>query len=254
VTWGGAKYDLTSIQCVGLADAGESLHALDELVFRQRRFTLEQLVAILRSDFAGHEALQAELRSQRPRYGNGDAAVDARVQLAADVFADAVTAHHNSRGGAYVPGFYSMTCHHGFGLSTAALPNGRPAGTRLSNGLAPVDGADRSGPTAVLRSAASLDSSRWANCGALNLKFDRRAVQGRAGAHALAHLVTDYVARGGMQVQINVLDTEILQAAQADPAAHPGIVVRVAGYCAYFADLQPEVQDEIIERTTHGIG
>jgi len=254
VTWGGARYDLTSIQCVGLADAGESLHALDELVFRQRRFTLAQLAAILRDDFAGHEALQAELRSKFPRYGNGVADVDARVQLAADVFADAVTAHTNGRGGAWVPGYYSMTCHHGFGLNTGALPNGRGAGRRLSNGLAPVDGADRNGPTAVLRSAASLDSSRWANCGALNLKFDRRAVQGNAGARALAHMVADYVARGGMQVQVNVLDADTLRRAKADPAAHPGIVVRVAGYCAYFADLQPEVQDEIIERTAHGIG
>lgn len=254
VTWGGARYDLTSIQCVGLADAGESLHALDELVFRQRRYDLEEFAAILRADFAGHEALQSELSTRLPRYGNDRADVDARVQLAADVFADAVTAHRNGRGGAYVPGFYSMTCHHGFGLSTGALPNGRRAGARLSNGLAPVDGADRNGPTAVLRSAASLDSSRWANCGALNLKFDRRAVAGRAGAQALAHLVTDYVARGGMQVQINVLDADTLREARADPSAHPGIVVRVAGYCAYFADLQPEVQDEIIERTTHGIG
>jgi len=239
---------------VGLADAGESLFALDELVFRSRRFTLEQLVAILRADFAGHEALQAELRARFPRYGNGQRDVDERVQLAADAFTDAVAAHHNSRGGAYVPGFYSMTCHHGFGLNTGALPNGRGAGVRLSNGLSPVDGADRNGPTAVLRSAASLDSSRWANCGALNLKFDQRAVQGQAGARALAHLVTDYVHRGGMQVQINVLDAETLRAAQADPSAHPGIVVRVAGYCAYFADLQPEVQDEIIQRTTHGLG
>ncbi len=253
VTWGGARYDLTSIQCVGLADAGESLHALDDLVFRQRRFGLEEFVGILRADFAGHDALQAELRGRLPRYGNGCGDVDARVQLAADVFSDAVTALRNGRGGKYVPGFYSMTCHHGFGLSTGALPNGRRSGARLSNGLAPVDGADRSGPTAVLRSAASLNSSRWANCGALNLKFDRRAVAGPAGARALAHLVTDYVARGGMQVQINVLDADTLRAAQAEPAAHPGVVVRVAGYCAYFTDLQPEVQDEIIERTTHGI-
>ena len=253
VTWGGARYDLTSIQCVGLADAGESLAAVRRLVFEERRFGLAELVAILKADFEGREPLRAELVHRFPRFGNGEPAVDRDVQLAADVFADVVTAHRNTRGGRYVPGFYSMTCHHGFGLHTGALPNGRRAGTRLSNGLSPVDGADRDGPTSVLRSVASLDSSRWANCGALNLKFDRGAVEGEAGARSLASLVGGYVDQGGMQVQINVLDADNLRAARDDPDSHPGIVVRVAGYCAYFADLQPEVQDEIIERTAHGL-
>lgn len=253
VTWGGARYDLTSIQCVGLADAGESLAAVRQLVFEEGRLDLTQLVAILKADFEGHESLRTELDRRRPRFGNGDPSVDGDVQLAADLFADAVTAHRNSRGGQYVPGFYSMTCHHGFGRNTGALPNGRRAGKRLSNGLSPVDGADRDGPTSVLRSVASLDSSRWANCGALNLKFDRGAVAGEAGRRRLASLVGGYVDQGGMQVQINVLDAGTLRAAREDPGAHPGIVVRVAGYFAYFADLQPEVQDEIIERTAHGL-
>jgi len=113
---------------------------------------------------------------------------------------------------------------------TGALPDGRPAGWRLSNGLSPVDGADRTGPTAVLRSAGSLDSRKWANCFALNLKFDKKVVQG------------------------NVLDADTLRQAKVDPSAYPGIVVRVAGYCAYFNDLQPAIQDEIIERTAHGVG
>ncbi len=107
------------------------------------------------------------------------------TQLAADAFADALWAHKNTRGGQYVPGFYSMTCHIGFGKVTGALPNGRPAGKRLSNGLAPADGAERLGPTAVLRSAASLDSRKWMNCHALNLKFDRKMVQGETGCKAL---------------------------------------------------------------------
>lgn len=254
VTWGGALYDLTSIQAAGLADAGDSLHAIKRLVFDEKRFGLEEFVGILKADFRGHEALRVELANRLPRYGNGDPQADGATQIAADAFADAVLAHLNTRGGRYVPGFYSMTCHYGFGRMTAALPNGRPAGQRLSNGLSPVDGADRTGPTAVLRSAAALDSSKWANCCALNLKFDRKVVQGEVGRQALAGLLGDYFARGGMQVQINVLDAETLRRAKADPSAYPGIVVRVAGYCAYFNDLQPAIQDEIIERTAHGIG
>lgn len=255
VTWGGAMYDMTSIQAVGVADVGDSLYALKRLVFDEKRLTLAQLVEILRLDFDGVEALRVELATKWPRYGNGDAPVDAMTQLAADVFAQEIRARRNSRGGSWVPGFYSMTCHQAFGRLTGALPNGRKSGCRLSNGLAPADGMERNGPTAVLRSAASLDSSQWANCYALNLKFHATSVSGRAGCLALSNMVRTFLTElGGMQLQVNVLDGEVLRRAKADPAAHPGLVVRVAGYCAYFNDLAPEVQDEIIERTAHGLG
>lgn len=253
VTWGAAMYDYTSIQAAGLATAGDSLYAIKRLVFEERRMGLAGLVDILKSDYRGREDLRTELRCRMPRYGNGIAEADAMTQAAADAFTDALSAHRNSRGGAYIPGFYSMTCHIGFGRRTGALPDGRRSGERLSNGLAPVDGTECAGPTAVLRSAASLDSSRWGNCYALNLKFDKRTIGGDAGARALSGLLGSFVKNGGMQVQVNVLDADTLRAAKRDPRAHPGIVVRVAGYCAYFTDLQPAVQDEIIERTAHGI-
>jgi pyruvate formate-lyase/glycerol dehydratase family glycyl radical enzyme len=252
VTWGGALYDLTSIQVAGLADTGDSLLAVRRMVYEERRFPLDRLVSFLKADFKGFEPLQSELLHKFPRFGNGQAEADGMTQLAADIFSGAVLAQRNSRGGRYVPGIYSMTCHVGFGRITGALPNGRRAGARLSNGLSPSDGSDRNGPTALLRSAASLDSSRWANCCALNLKFDPAAVRGPVGAMALGALFRNYFRQGGMQLQPNVLDAEVLKAARRDPAAYPGIVVRVAGYCAYFNDLQAEVQEEIIARTTHG--
>ncbi len=254
VTWGGGLYDYTSVQAAGLADAGDSLYALNRIVFEEKRFSLEEFVGILKNNFRGREGLRVELATKLPRYGNGNREADRMTQLAADAFADALWANKNTRGGRYVPGFYSMTCHIGFGRVTGALPNGRPAGQRLSNGLAPADGSERLGPTAVLRSAASLDSRKWMNCCALNLKFEKRTVQGETGRNALVSLFRNYFAQGGMQVQVNVLDAETLRAAKKDPASYPGIVVRVAGYCAYFNDLQPEVQDEIIERTAHGLG
>ncbi|HOD14754.1 MAG TPA: pyruvate formate lyase family protein, partial [Spirochaetota bacterium] len=243
----------TSIQAAGLATAGDSLYAIKKLVFDERRMTLPELVAILKNNFRGREDLRTEMKCRMPRYGNGVPESDAMTQTAADAFTDAVTACVNSRGGRYIPGFYSMTCHIGFGKKTGALPDGRRAGERLSNGLAPVDGTECAGPTAVLRSAASLDSSRWGNCYALNLKFDRKTIGGDAGARALSGLLGNFIKSGGMQVQVNVLDADMLRAAQKDPRSYPGIVVRVAGYCAYFTDLQPAVQDEIIERTAHGI-
>ncbi len=253
VTWGGGLYDLTSIQAAGMADTGDALHALKTLVFEQRRYTLTELLIVLKSDFKNHKILQQELIHRFPKYGNDMETVDRMTQLAADVYADAITAHRNSRGGRYVPGIYSMTCHIAFGRRTGALPNGRGAGLRLSNGLSPADGADRKGPTAILNSAASLDSSRWANCYALNLMFDRRTVQGEKGRRVLTSLLKTFFSKEGMQVQANILDADMLRAAQQCPSAFPGIVVRVAGYCAYFNDLQPCVQDEIIARTAHGL-
>ncbi|MBC2715295.1 MAG: hypothetical protein HF978_08310 [Desulfobacteraceae bacterium] len=254
VTWGGGFYDLTSIQVAGLADAGDSLYAIKKLVFEEKRMSLSALVDILKNNFSGQEALRQELVNKFPHYGNGNPEVDRMTQLAADVYSDAITSHKNTRGGKYVPGIYSMTCHIGFGRKTGALPNGRLAGMRLSNGLSPIDGLDRCGPTAVLRSAASLDSHKWTNCCALNMKFDKKIVAGKTGRNALTGIFRTYFDQGGMQVQANVLDAEMLREARRDPSAHPSLVVRVSGYCAYFNDLQPDVQDEIIERTAHGIG
>jgi len=254
VTWGGGFYDLTSIQAAGLADTGDSLYALKRLVFDEQRFSLKEFVDILKHNFNGYEALQREITTKFPRYGNGHKDADAMTQLAADIFSDSVRSYQNSRGGKYVPGIYSMTCHIGFGRHTGALPNGRPAGNRLSNGLSPIDGSDKNGPTALLSSAASLDSSKWANCCALNIKFDKKTVQGQKGVNILSSLFKTYFEQGGMQVQVNVLDAETLLEAKRDPSLWPGLVVRVAGYCAYFNDLRPDVQDEIIERTVCGIG
>ncbi len=250
VTWGGARYDFTSVQGVGLADAAESLYALRRLVFEEKRFTLPGLVQILKRNFKGHEALQAELRHRFPRYGTDSPEVDSYVQVAADIYSAAVGRHRNSRGGRYICGFYSMTCHHGLGWHTGALPNGRLAKARLSNGLSPVDGADTAGPTALLNSAANLDSRRWANCCAFNLKLEQSAVKGEKGRQNLEALVRAYFEQGGMQLQVNVLDAAQLRAAKADPSAYPGLLVRVSGYCAYFRDLSPAVQEEIIE--AHG--
>ncbi len=254
ITWGSAVYDFTSIQAVGLADVGDSLHALRRIVFEEGRYSLGEFVNILKSDFRGQEALARELANRPDRFGNGDAAADTMTQLAADVFTDAVTARRNTRGGPWLAGFYSMTCGFAFGRHTGALPNGRRAGTRLSNGVSPCDGADRNGPTAMLRSVASLDKRAWGNCHVLNVKFDKRIVAGTAGRRVLSRLFRHYLTeQGGMQVQVSVLDAATLIEARKNPDAFPNLVVRVSGYSAYFRDLQPEIQDEIIARATHGL-
>jgi pyruvate formate-lyase/glycerol dehydratase family glycyl radical enzyme len=252
VTWGGALYDLTSIQGVGLADTGESLYVLKKLIFETKEFTLPEFAAILKSNFKDHEKLRIRLQNRLSRFGNDDPEVDAAVQAIADIFTETITKQQNSRGGKYITGFYSMTCHQGFGAVTGALPNGRKAGFRLSNGLSAADGADRKGPTALLNSAARLDNSNWANCYALNLKFEKSMLGGTKGRNTLKNLIRGYFNKGGMELQINVQDTNILRLARENPAAYPGLMVRVSGYCSYFCDLSSEVQDEIIERTAFG--
>lgn len=254
VTTGAATYDFTSIQCVGLADAGDALLAIRTLVFEQQRMTLTELVDILGRDFEGKDLLQVELSRRLPKYGRNQAEADAMAQYASAVFCRLITARRNTRGGRWIPGFYSMTCGTSLGRRTGALASGRKAGTRLSNGHSPVDGADNQGPTAVLHSVGRLDKTLWANGGALNLKFDANSVRGELGRRALAGLIRAYMVGGnGMQVQINVLDRAVLEAAKADPSAYPNLLVRVSGYCAYFNDLAPDIQDEIIARCSHAI-
>lgn len=252
VTRGGALYDFTSVQGVGLADTGESLYALKKLVFEGKEITLAGFTEILKNNFRGNDKLQARLNHRLHRYGNDEEDVDEAVQKAADIYSEAVRIHRNSRGGRYIPGFYAMTCHHGFGAATGALPNGRPSGFRLANGISPVDGADRKGPTALLNSVSQLDSCQWANCYALNLKFEKSLIRGPKGINTLKSLIRGYFNQGGMEIQINVQDTNILRLAKDNPSAYPGLMVRISGYCSYFCDLSPEVQQEIIERTSHG--
>ncbi len=253
VTWGGAVYDYTSFQSVGMADVGDSLYAINKLVFEDKRYGLAEFVDILKNNFKGHNSLRVEIAGKFPKYGNGNPKVDKFTQISIDTFTDSVCTHRNSRGGKYHVGVYSMTCNVGYGEITGSLPNGRLAGTPLSNGIAPANGADRNGPTALLRSAASLDNTKWANGCNLNVKFEKNMVQGKAGKMVLKSLFKSYlIDQKGMQAQINVLDAEILKKARKDPLAYPGLLVRVAGYCAYFKDLDPGTQDEIINRTAHG--
>jgi pyruvate formate-lyase/glycerol dehydratase family glycyl radical enzyme len=211
ITSGAADYDFTSIQCVGLADAGDALLAVQQLVFEQQRMSLSELVEILRVDFQGHEPLRVELARQFPKYGRGLIHADLMTQYVADVFSKAITARHNTRGGRWLPGFHAMTGNANLGQRTGALPNGRNAKTRLSNGHSPVD-ADSQVPTAVLRSVGRLDKHLWANGGALDFAFERGHVRGELGRRALTSLVRSFmVGGGGMQIRVNLLERTTLE-------------------------------------------
>ena len=248
LTQGGATYNSSGIQGVGVADVADSLAALDTVVFKKKKYTMAEVVEALRADFAGREAMRAEL-VKAPKFGNDEGLPDRYADLVVHMFHDSLARHTSVRGGAYLPGFYSVTCHVAFGELTAALPSGRKAGEAFASGIGPACGTDKAGPTAMLSSVAAVDSSLMANGNALNMRFDPADVAGEKGLGILKGLVKGFFERGGLEVQLNVLDPEMLEDARTNPGKYPDLVVRVAGYCAYFDDLPDTAKAEIIKRT-----
>jgi len=251
-TAGGARYTFSGIQCVGGPDVGDALYAIERLVFIEKRLGLLELVELLREGLKD-EWWRAVMR-RVPKYGNDDAGADRWTRWVLEAFAKRLEGKVNTRGGPYTTGLYSVTSHQFFGEVTGPLPSGRLKGEPLASGLSPTAAFDRSGPTAAINSANRIDMSRFANGINLNLKFDAGSVAGPVGRKALENLVGVYFRRGGMQVQINVLDPAVLRRAKANPEAYPGLLVRVSGYSAYFADLSPAMQDEIIARASYASG
>ncbi len=250
LTEGGARFVSSGIQGVGLADVADSLAALDEVVFRKKSRTMQEVVAALASDFRGspdHRRILAELR-RAPKFGNDHPLPDGYARWTAEVFNRCLSPYRSERGGPYVAGFYSVTCHVAFGRRTGALPGGRGAGEPFASSLSPANGCGSRGPTAVIRSVCSVPPALSPNGYALNLSFDPRTLAGSEGRERLAGLIRAFDACGGMEVQFNVLDPEVLKDARRNPGKYPGLVVRVAGYCAYFDDLPDSVKDEIIAR------
>lgn len=255
LTEGGALYNSSGVQGVGVADVADSLAALDQVVFRKKSYTMSEVIEALRADFQGapgHESLRAEL-ANAPKFGNDHALPDGYADLVVSIWSRALARYRNTRGGPYVAGFYSVTCHVAFGRRVGALPSGRRAGATLASSLGPANGCDRKGPTAVLSSVAGLDCTRMPNCYALNLRFDPRNLEGEEGIRKLTGLMKGFGSQGGMELQFNVVDPEMLDDARRHPGKYPGLVVRVAGYCAYFDDLPEAAKDEIISRTVQSV-
>ena len=246
-TGGGAVYNFSGIQCVGPADTGDALYAIDRAVFRERKMTLPGLVELMRKDIPDEKWL-LYLRGLE-KFGNDESEADGWTRYVIAAFDSALGGYTSTRGGRYVTGIYSVTAHQYFGKITGALPHGRRRGEAFASGIAPVNGMDRKGPTALLNSVNSIDFTQIANGVNLNLQFDRALLKGEKGASILDALLKIYFERGGMQVQVNVFDPRILVEARNDPHKYPHLLVRVSGYSAYFNDLAPAMKDEIINRT-----
>ncbi|MDD3598992.1 MAG: glycyl radical protein [Firmicutes bacterium] len=247
---GGARYNTSYIQGVGIGTITDSFSAIRHHVFENSNVSMGELLEALKGDFEGSESLRRLLREDAPRYGNDDDRADSIMADVFKAFFDAVDGRPNTRGGRYCINMLPTTCHVYFGSVTGATPEGRKAWQPLSEGISPVQGTDRRGPTAVIKSASKMDHALTGGT-LLNMKFSPKLLEDEAGINNLAHLVRTYFKLGGHHVQFNVVKAETLRKAQADPDAHRDLIVRVAGYSDYFCDLSRALQDEIISRTEH---
>lgn len=247
---GGPRYNSTYIMGVGPATCADSLTAIKYHVFDRRTVSMDELLLALQHDFQDRERLRLLLCNKTPKFGNDDDYADAALVDVFDALFDPLDSRKNTKGGLYRVNYLSTTCHVYFGSMTAATPDGRRAGEPLSDGISPAQGADRFGPTAVIKSAAKMDHARTGGT-LLNQKFTPHVLKSEEGIQKVAQLVRSYFRMGGHHIQFNVVTAATLRAAQANPEKYRDLIVRVAGYSDYFCDLTRALQDEIIARTEH---
>jgi pyruvate formate-lyase/glycerol dehydratase family glycyl radical enzyme len=250
---GGARYNTNYIQGVGLGTITDCLSSLRHHVFEKKHLTMGELLAAVKADFEGHERMRLLFLNKSPRYGNDDDEADRLMQDVFEAFYKEVNGRPNTKGGVYRINLLPTTCHIYFGSVTGATPDGRRAWMPLSEGISPVQGADRKGPTAVLRSAAKMDHVKTGGT-LLNQKFTPKLLEGEKGLENLSGLIRAYFRLGGHHIQFNVVDATTLRRAQERPEEYRDLIVRVAGYSDYFCDLGRALQDEIISRTEHQSG
>jgi formate C-acetyltransferase len=245
---GGARYNMSYIQGVGLGTLTDSLAAIKKSVFDDRKLTLDGLIEVMKKDFKGYERLRQFLVNKVPKYGNNDDYADRIMKRVVDIYYDVVNDRPTSRGGKYGVNLLPTTVHAYFGSVCGATPDGRNADRPLSEGISPVQGADRDGPTSVMQSASKMDQGRF--CGTLlNQKFSPQTLNASGDLDKLSSLIRTYFKLNGHHIQFNVIDVATLKEAQKKPEDYKNLIVRVAGYSDYFCNLSRDLQNEIISRT-----
>ncbi len=244
VTRGGARYNFTGIQAVGIADVADSFAAVERAL--KSGYTMKDIIDACKSNFVGYEELH-RLLLDSPKYGNDDDSADGYARLVLEMYCDIVNAYRNFRGGYFAAGCYPMTTNVGFGFFTSALPSGRRSGEPLNPGVSPSTGRDKEGVTAVIKSASKLDYSKLPNGTSLTVNLSDDVI-GDKGSEIIKALIKGFLELGGMHIQFNVLKADVLRKAQEEPEKYRWLIVRVAGWSAYFVELSRAVQDEIIAR------
>jgi formate C-acetyltransferase len=247
---GGALYNSSGATHVGFADTVDSLNAIEKAVFIDKKCTFAELMKALEANFKDHEKLHAYLINKTPKYGTDDPIAVENSRSLIRFLYDFYQGHTNYRGGRYRPGYWTMTNHAGQGKLSGALPNGRKADRVFASGITPVSQA-ADDLTACLRAVGGLQSECIPSGEALNLKYP--FVEGKEDIKRFGQAVEAYFRCGGLHIQFNIMSYEDLIDARNNPEKHPGLLVRVSGYSAYFNDLNEAMKDEIITRTAYDI-
>lgn len=253
VTAGGAKYNLSGIQMIQVANLADSLAAMKQMVYEEKKIDRKTMLDALKSNFEGYEIIRTMLLHKVPKYGNDVDWVDAMGTKWAEYFKNRLRTHTNYRGGPYHTGMYTVSAHVPMGENVGATPDGRYAKEPLADGgMSPVYGRDMKGPTAVLKSVSKLDKNLTTNGGLLNMKFIPEFFKNETGIQKFADFLRSFVDLEIPHIQFNVVRKEDLIAAKEHPEQYRSLTVRVAGYTAYFTELADELQNEIIARTSYG--
>ncbi|MFX0086465.1 MAG: trans-4-hydroxy-L-proline dehydratase [Candidatus Hodarchaeota archaeon] len=247
---GGARYNTSYIQGVGMGSITDNLSSIKYNVYDKKKFKIDKLLRILRNNFEGFEAIREMILLNTPKYGNDDDYADDLAIRVFESYYNAVNGRPNTKGGHYRINLLPTTVHVYFGSVIGATPDGRKKAEPLSEGISPVQGADKLGPTAVIKSASKIDHLRTGGT-LLNQKFTPQLLSTEEGIEKLMHLIRAYFRLDGHHIQFNVVSAATLRLAQQKPEQYRNLIVRVAGYSDYFVNLTTELQDEIIKRTEH---
>jgi pyruvate-formate lyase len=250
---GGAHYNFLTVEGIALATAADSLIAIKKLVFEERAISMDKLLKALEANFEGYESVRQMLLNKSPKYGNDDPYAD---QIASDIsrfWTEETFKHTSQTGKRYRSGYLSWNYWVAYAPTTAATPDGRRRGQFLSNAVCPVNGADRKGPTSVIKSVGHLDLQTAPNGASHTMSFSPSLLRSTEGQQKMMALLRAYDKVGGTCLQVNLIDAETLRQAQKHPNEYRNLLVRVTGYNAYFTGLGKEIQDEIIARESHQI-
>lgn len=254
LTEGGAKYNGIGPQASGIATCADSLSSIKQLVFEEKVCTGAELLQALKDNWVGHEKLHALVNSSKVHhYGNDDDYADELFKFMFETYCKHIAGRKTPRGGTFSPGVYSVNANVAMGLNTNASADGRCRGEAISDNMGPVHtdmgSHDINGPTAIVNSLAKVDHSLATNGTLMNLRFPQEAVAGIEGRDNLAGFIEEYMHKGPMHVQFNIMSAATMRAAQKKPEDYRDMLVRVAGYSAYFVELGKPLQKDLIQRT-----
>lgn len=252
LTVGGVKYTVgPALIGTGIADLINSLSAIKTHVFDKKTITMEQMITAMDHNFQGYEDIRMALQNGTPMYGNDMEDVDKMAGEMTDFAYDIISSCKSWRGPHFISGLYPVSSHVPHGLVVGALPYGRLSGKALADGCSPNGGTDHDGPTAILKSVSKINHEVHTSGTLLNMRLDPASVEGEFGLRRISQIIRSFVDLNIYHIQFNVVSSEVLKCAQENPEDYKSLIVRVAGYSAYFTELCKEMQDDIINRTIH---